>query len=75
MQSATLKGVGISKSTLTLNIKMQTLDFVLLAFCLAFVQYFLTVLLFSPFEMVMHIPCHYILEVYDLIFNFYFIGG
>lgn len=58
------------------DIKHRDVDFgicpsgFLSCFCLTFPH----LLLFLPFEMVMHIPCHYILQVYDLIFNFYFIG-
>ena len=49
------------------------MEFVQLAFHLASVQYFLTMLPFLIFAMVMHISRHYMWEVCDL-FHFGFIG-
>jgi len=48
--------------------EMQSLKFAQLLYSLALVQYFLKKL---PFGMVMYILCHYILEVCDLLFDFY----
>jgi len=43
-------------------------------FSLALAQYFLTVFPSLPFGTTMHILCHYILEVCDLLFHFDFTG-
>ena len=54
--------------------QMQSLEFPQLAFGLAVVQYFLTMFQSLCFGMVMYILCHYVLEIYDLLFGFGFIG-
>lgn len=38
-------------------------------------RHLFTVLLFFPFGVVIHILCHYMLEVYDLLVRVYFIVG
>ena len=47
----------------------------LLVFGLALAQYFLTMFPFLPFGIIMYFLCHYMLEKYDLLFDFDFIGG
>lgn len=76
------KCVAVSKlggkshpSSLTLNIELQYLEFVLLEFSLALVQYFPTMSPFFPFGMAMYILEHYMLEVYNLVFGFDFTQG
>ena len=54
--------------------EMQSLEFAQLVFSLAFVQYFLAILLSMCFGMIICILCHYMLEVCDLLFYFNFIG-
>lgn len=51
--------------------KMQTLELAQLVFGPALVQLFLIIFLSLCFGMDMCIPCHYILEVCDLDFDFY----
>ena len=72
MQSIKLKGVGDLKNAWTSDMKMQNLKLDLLVFSLALVQHFLTTL--PSFGMVMYLLCHYMLEVYDLLFYFDFTG-
>ena len=50
--------------------EVQSLEFAQLVFSLALAQYFLTMLPYLDFGMVMYILCHYILEVYDVLFDF-----
>lgn len=45
-----------------------------LVFTFALVQYFLAILPFLHFGMVMYILCHYMLEVFDMLFDFDFTG-
>lgn len=59
-------------SSLTLNIELVYLEFILLDFSLALVQYFLTMSPFLPFEMVMYILEHSMLEEYNTVFEFDF---
>jgi hypothetical protein len=47
LQSTKLKVIGNLKSALTSHIRMQSLEFSQLLFCLALVQYFLTMLFFG----------------------------
>ena len=63
-------------SPLTSDTEQKDLEFALLGFGLALVQYFLTMLPFLCFRTVIYILCHYMLEVSDLVFfiYFYFIG-
>lgn len=51
------------KSTLTSDMEMRNLEFVLLLFGIALFQYFLTMLSFLPSRMVMYILCYCMLEV------------
>ena len=74
LQSAKLKKVEDLKNILSSAIEMHSLVFSQLVFSLDFVQYFLTVLLSLCFQMLLYILCHDMLEVYDLLFNFEFIG-
>lgn len=64
------KGAGDVKSALTSDMEMQRLECALLVSGLALVQYFFTMRLFLPFGMVMRILCHYMLKIYDLLFDF-----
>ena len=75
LKSIKLKGVGDLKRTLTSDMKIQDLEFVLLAFSLELVLYFLTILPFLSFGMVLNILSHCMLEVCDLLFDFDFIEG
>ena len=50
------------------------MNFALLCFSLALVQYFLAMCAFLPFGLVMYILCDCILEVSELLFNFDCIG-
>ena len=72
LQSTKLKGVRDLKGVLISDVEIQCLEFAPLVFGLAW--YFLTMFLFLHFGMVMYILCHYMLEVCDLLFHFYFIG-
>lgn len=54
---------------------MQNDKFVLVSFHVVLIQYFLTMLHLLLFGMVKHFLCHCILEGFDLLFNFDFIGG
>lgn len=63
-----IKGVSDPKNPL-ISDKKQNLEFALLVFCLALVQYFLTVFPFLPFRMEIVILCHCLLEVCDLRFD------
>lgn len=49
---------------------MQSLEFALLGFGLALVQYVLTIFPFLPLRMEILILCHCLLEVRDLHFDF-----
>lgn len=55
---------------MTLEMELQDFGFALLDFCLALVQYVLTMPQFFPFGMVMYILCHCMLEVCNLLFDF-----
>jgi hypothetical protein len=59
------------KSILTADIKMLSLELVQVAFGLALVQYFVTMLPSIHFGTVINILCYDMLEVCDLLFNFY----
>ena len=72
LYSIELKGAADLKNVLASAMKMQSLEFVQLVFGLALVQYFLTMPPSLCFGMVMYILCHYMLEVCDLFFDFYF---
>ena len=63
-----MKGVGHLKSTLTSDIVIQSLEFAQLVFCLALVQYFLTMTFWNGNVYPV------MLEVCDLLFDFDFIG-
>lgn len=64
-QSTKLKGVGDLKSALMADLEMQSLEFAHIFFSLTLVQYLFTVL---SFVIVLYVLCHYMLEVYDLLF-------
>lgn len=49
--------------------EMQSLEFTLLVFSLALAQCFLAMVSFLPFGIVMYILYHYMLEVWDLLFQ------
>lgn len=66
---------GILKNVLTLDIHMKSMEYSWLVFCLAFVQYILTILSSLLFGMSMLILCHSMLEVCNLDFDFVFKGG
>ena len=74
LQSTKLKGVENVESILTSQMEMQSLEFAQLLFNLSLVQYFLNMLPSLCFGTVMCIPCHYMLEVCDLLFAFAFTG-
>lgn len=58
LQTSKLEGVGNLKRPLTSNMEMQNLEFALLCFCLALVQYFFTMLLPSFWNGSAHsVPC------------------
>lgn len=65
--------VGPSKPLIS-HMRLQNLEFSLLGFRSWFVPYFLTMLPFVPFGMIVHILCHHILDVCNLIFFFNLIG-
>jgi hypothetical protein len=50
----------------------QPVAYAQMIFVLALVQYFLSLLLLLPFNMVIYILCHCMLEVCDLFFFFFF---
>lgn len=52
----------------------ENLEFLLLGFGVALVQYLLAMLPFLTCRRLMHILCHCILEEYDLLFYFDFTG-
>lgn len=64
-QSTKLKGIGGLKSALMADLEMQSLEFAHIFFSLTLVQYLFTVL---SFVIVLYVLCHYMLEVYDLLF-------
>lgn len=73
LQATKLEGLGPSK---LFEIKVPDIEHSvtrhgvnLLGSGLTLVQYFLTMLPFFPFGVVMHILCHYMLEVYNLLFD------
>lgn len=55
--------------------RQQELEFALLAFSLVLVQASPQYDLIPPFGMVVHILCHYVLEVCNFLFDFYFKGS
>lgn len=57
-------------SPLTSDMEVQDLEFALLGFSLALAQYFPTMSPFFPFEMVIYILDHGMLEVHNLLFDF-----
>jgi hypothetical protein len=67
LQSTAMKGVGDLKSVLTSDMEMQDLEFVQLAFGLAFVQYFPTVTFWNGNVYPV------MLEVCDLLFYYFFL--
>lgn len=71
LQPTKLEAVRDVKIALILDTWIQNLEFALLVFSLALVQYFLTMLLLG---MVMYILNHYMMELCDLLFYFDFIG-
>ena len=54
--------------------EIQSLEFAQIIFVLSLVQDSLPILAFLLVGMMMWILCHYILEVYDLLFDFVFTG-
>ena len=64
LHSIKLEGVEDLKSTLTSDMEMQNLEFALHVFCLAFVQYFLTMTFWNGNIYSM------LLELCDLLFPF-----
>lgn len=71
LQPTKLEAVRDVKIALILDTWIQNLEFALLVFSLALVQYFLTMLLLG---MVMYILNHYMMELCDLLFYFDFTG-
>ena len=69
LSSTKLKGVRDLKSTLTADMKMHNVEFVLLVFSFALAHYCLSIPPFLPFAVVM-----YFLAICDLLFNFDFTG-
>ena len=69
-KSTKLKGVGELKGSLTSGMEMQNLEFDILVFGVAVVQYFLTMLPFLHFGIRMHMLCCFILKVCNLSFDF-----
>ena len=63
-----MKEVRDLKNALTSDMEMQSLEFAQLVFCLALVQYFLTKMFWNGNMYPL------MLEVYDLLFDFDFIG-
>ena len=61
--------MGDLQSITTSNMEMQSLEFALVIFSLALVQYFFSMLPFLHFGTVMYILCHDMLEVCDLLFD------
>lgn len=55
LQSTMLKGVGVQKSDMTLVMRMQNLDIVLLFFCCCLGSAFLHYVPIIPFGMVIYI--------------------
>lgn len=66
LQAAKLEGQS-DLSSLTPDMELQGLEFALLAFSPALVQYLLSMVPFLPFVMIMYVLCHCVLEVYDLL--------
>lgn len=73
LQPTKLKGIGDLKSTLTSDMELQSLEFAQLAFDLALVLYFLSMLPSRLSGTVMCIQCHYVLE--SMWSAFLFFGG
>lgn len=71
LQPTKLKWVGDLKRALTSDMVMQSVEFAQLVFSLSLFLNFFTMLCFRT---VMDILCHYMLEVYDLLTAFDFIG-
>lgn len=65
---------GSSEESLLSGIMLLGLEFALLSFSLALVQYFITLSLSFRFGMVVCILCHCMLEAYNLRFEFGFTG-
>lgn len=63
------------KSPLTSDVVMENLEFALLAFSLALVQHFLTMLHFLPFGTVTYILRHCMFKICGLLFYFDFTRG
>ena len=63
-----LKRLGDLMSILTLDLEIQSLEFVQLSFGLALIQYFLTMSFSLPFGIIMYILCHCVFWKYVICF-------